>query len=249
MARTGFLWGIFALLAFIGSLFIPILNTFLPFLSVIALGWGAGYTAAKVTGAVGGQRLGRGTGAGALAGLVTMIGVVAATALLGQFVRNLILSNPTLQTQIQQLIQQQDPTAANVPIGQILNDPAFTPALLFGGFCFGLIPLVLMAIAGLVGGLMWKGTPTPGEYVAAGRGGGGTSYGGTGTASTYDTSTTTGTGFGATGTTGTASTYDTGSATGTTGYGSTMGTPGTTGDQGEGEGGVRVYDTDDRNRM
>lgn len=263
MARTGLLFGIFALLAFFAGSFVPLVGTFLPFLSVIALGWGAGYTAAKVTNAVGGQRAGRGAGSGALAGLVTLLGTVAGLALLGQLVRSIILSNPALQAQIEQFVRQQDPSAANVPLDQVLSSPQFLPVLLVVGFCVGLIPLFLMTIAGLIGGLMWSGTPaptSPGDYVAAGSSSStssqpsttysqpGTTYDSSQTGTTYDSGQT-GTTYNQPGTT-----YDT-TQTGTsynqsdTTY-TQPGTPNSPPNDNppEGEGGVRVYDSDDRPR-
>ncbi len=62
MARAGILFGLAAVVAFIAGLFIPVVGIFVAFLAVIALGWGAGYTAAKTTGAAAGQGTGRGAG-------------------------------------------------------------------------------------------------------------------------------------------------------------------------------------------
>jgi len=260
MARAGILFGLAAVAAFVGSLLLGNLLSIVAFIlafgSMIALGWGAGRTAAKVTGAGPGQGVGRGAGAGAISGGIQLIGLTVALLLLANI--------PAVRSQIDLALQQaaqQDPNVAGSGLtgGAVSNVLGITSGLLCGGINF-----VLMLIGGLIGGAMWKGTPDRGEYVAAsgsGSVGGGfgttnspyDTTGTTGTASTYDTTGTTGTGFGTTGTTGTtgtASTYDTSTTTGTE-YGATgtgYGTTGTTGDQGDAEGGVRVYDTDDRNR-
>lgn len=249
MGRAGLLFGLAAVVAFIAGLILPIpfVNLILALGSVVALGWGAGRTAAKVTGAAAGQGTGRGAGAGAIAGLIQLIGLTLALLLL----TNIPAVRQQLDLALQQAAQQNpDVAGSGLTGGALSNILGVTGGLLCGGINF-----VLMLIGGLIGGATWRGTPDRGEYVAAGRSSGGPSYGGTGTASTYDTSSTTGTGYGTTGTTGTASTYDTTGATGYgqagttgTGYGTTD-TTGTTGDQGEGDGGVRVYDTDDRTRM
>jgi hypothetical protein len=254
MARAGLVFGLLAVLAFLASLFIPGIGIFLAPLAVGALGWGAGYTAAKTTGAAPGQGAGRGAGAGAIAGLISLIGLIALLLVLF----NIPLVRDAIQGELQNT-----PGAEGISAGAAGS----AAALIIGLFC-GFINFLLSTIGGLIGGLMWKGAPTStaGDYVAAGRstdyGTTGTGYGsttGTGYGSTdspYDTGGTTGTGYGSTGTTGTDyGTTGTGyGSTGTTdtGYGSTGTTGtgyGTTGDNPpEGEGGVRVYDSDDRNR-
>ncbi len=250
MARAGILFGLAAVVAFIGSLLLgnllSILALILAFGSMIALGWGAGRTAAKVTGAGPGQGVGRGAGAGAIAGLIQLIGLTIALLLLANI--------PAVRSQIDLALQQaaqQDPNVAGSGLtgGAVSNILGVTGGLLCGGINF-----VLMLIGGLIGGAMWKGTPDRGEYVAAGRGpSGGAGFGTTN--SPYDTAGTTGGTYGQSGATvynepGTTGTgYGTTGTTGTTGTGyGTTGTTGTTGDQGDADGGVRVYDTDDRNR-
>lgn len=257
MGRAGIVFGLAAAVAFIASflLRIPFINIILALGSVVALGWGAGRTAAKVTGAAAGQGTGRGAGAGAIAGLIQLIGLTIALLLLA----NVPVVRQQLDLALQQAAQQNPNVAGSGLTGGALSNIFGV----VGGLLCGGINFILMLIGGLIGGATWRGTPNQGEYVAAGRSGGGLGSGGTGTASTYNTSSTTGTGYGTP--TGTASTYDTNTTTstdyGTTGAAATYdtstttdtsygqsGTTGTTGDQGEGEGGVRVYDSDDRNR-
>lgn len=252
MVRAGLLFGVAAAVAFVAGFILPIpfVNLILALGSVAALGWGAGRTTAKVTGAAAGQGTGRGAGAGAIAGLISLI--VLTVLLLGLF--NIPAVRTLIETQLQQT-----PEAAGISAAAAGS----AVAVILGLFCGG-INFFLMLIGGLIGGAMWKGTPNSGEYVAAGRGAsGGTGFGTTnspydtagttGTASTYDTAGTTGGTYGQPGTTGTASTYDASGAT-STGYnqpgtsGTGFGTTGTTGDQGDADGGVRVYDTDDHNR-
>jgi hypothetical protein len=152
--RAGLLFGVAATLAFIGSTLLPIpcLNV----LSVIALGWGAGYTAAKTTGAGPGQGTGRGFAAGAISGLIVLLGTVIAFVLLA----NTELFQQQLQSQLTQ-----NPAFADSGIDPSTFGSAVGVGI--GLFC-GFINFVLMMIAGAIGGLMWKGTPAAAGYVPAG---------------------------------------------------------------------------------
>lgn len=118
---------------------------------LIALGWGAGNTAAKTTGAGSGQGVGRGLTAGAIAGTVVLIGSVAAFFLL-----QVIPGFGDAFTQAMQEAAQQNPDAGTaLGLGII-------------GFGCGIVNFILMLIGGAIGGLMWKGTPAAAAYTPAG---------------------------------------------------------------------------------
>ncbi|HEX6290408.1 MAG TPA: hypothetical protein VFZ66_14555 [Herpetosiphonaceae bacterium] len=158
--RAGLVFGLAAVLAFLGGFLIPIpcVNMILGFGSVIALGWGAGYTGAKTTGAGPGQGTGRGLTAGAIAGTVVLIGSVL-VFLLVQYI-------PGFQDAISQGLQQaaqQNPEVGDVDVGSFLG-----LGLGIAGFMCGIINFILMLIGGAIGGMMWKGTPTTADYVPAG---------------------------------------------------------------------------------
>jgi hypothetical protein len=160
--RAGILFGIASVLAFVGAIFlVGILSVFafvIAFGSVIALGWGAGYTAAK-SATTPGSGVGRGASAGAISGTINLILLTIALVVLF----NLLLSIPGFREQLNQAIQQ-NPEAAGL-------DPETALGIggVFLGGCLGFINLVLMVIAGLIGGAMWKGTPgTQAQYMPAG---------------------------------------------------------------------------------
>lgn len=152
--RAGLIFGLAAALAFLGSTLLPI--PCLNLLSVIALGWGAGYTAAKTTGAGPGQGVGRGLTAGAIAGVIVLLGTTLGFLLL----TNTAVFQEQLQAQL----------AGNPALTDSGLDPStFGSALGVGiGLFCGFINFVLMLIAGAIGGLMWKGTPAAANYVPAG---------------------------------------------------------------------------------
>jgi|GEM_PF-5741869 len=158
--RAGLVFGLAAVFAFVGGFILPIpcVNVIIAFVSVIALGWGAGHTAAKTTGAGPGQGTGRGLTAGAIAGGIALVGTVILLMLLS-FV-------PGIRDAINQGLQQaaqQNPELgdANIDAGAVLG-----AGLAIVGFGCGAINFVLMLIAGAVGGMMWKGTSS--QYVPAG---------------------------------------------------------------------------------
>lgn len=161
--RAGLLFGLAAIVAFIASLFLPIpcVNFILALGSVVALGWGAGYTAAKTTNASTDQRLGRGTTAGAIGGAVVLVGSIAAFLLLS----GVLMSLPGIQEQLAATLAE-DPDTSN------LNPDDVTTLLGAGfgivGFCMGLVNFLLMLLGGLFGGLSWKGAPAAATYVPAG---------------------------------------------------------------------------------
>ncbi len=153
--RAGLLFGIAAVFAFVVSLLLgvilPCINLLLGFAAIIALGWGAGYTAAKNTGAGPGQGAGRGATAGAIGGTVVLLGLMVAFLLL--------FNLPPVQAQIAQVYRetlQQNPELVTPGIDPTLVGS--TAGLVFGFFC-GIINFILMLIGGAIGGMMWKGSP------------------------------------------------------------------------------------------
>lgn len=263
--RVGLVFGIAAVLAIVGStllgLIVP-LGGCLGFISVIALGLGAGYTAAKVTMATREQRIGRGATAGAIAGLIVLV--------LGTLASILLTQLPEYQAQMQATLEelQQNPNVAIDP-----NDLAAFAGItgVAASFCSGLINAIVMVICGLLGALFWKGAPAASGYgPQGGYGHPGTGYGQTST--DYSQS---GTGYGQQGGYGQSGTdynqpgtYDqpgggygqsgTGYNQPGTGYdqpggaygqSDTGGYGGQSGVPPEGTGGTGVYDPDDRNRM
>lgn len=158
VVRAGLVFGLAAVGAVAGSMLLPI--PCISFISVIALGLGAGYTAAKNTNATRDQRIGRGATSGAIAGGITLVGGTIAVIAISQL--------PFMQAQIQAGVNQalqQNPELAGSGI-----DPAAIAALAAGGFgiiggiCGGLINFITLLITGLLGALFWKGAPA---YVPA----------------------------------------------------------------------------------
>lgn len=153
--RAGLLFGLTAALAFVGSLLLPIgwVNLLIAFASVLALGWGAGYTAAKTSGAGRGQGVGRGLLAGAIAGLIVLIGTLIALIVLGNVLRN----QPGFQAALRQqfeMMQQQNPEMGDIDLNALTS-----LAFVIAGFGCGLINFLLTLLGGALGGLMWRGTP------------------------------------------------------------------------------------------
>lgn len=163
--RAGLIFGLGAIGAVIGatllSLVVPI--PCIGFLSVVALGLGAGYTAAKTTNAAREQRIGRGAAAGAIAGSLVLIGGALGVALITQL--------PAYQAQIQQgvgqvLQQNPDFQDSGIDPAQIASF-ATGAAGVVGGVCGGIINFVTMLICGMLGALFWRGAPAA-QYVPAG---------------------------------------------------------------------------------
>lgn len=160
--RAGLLFGLAALVASVGALFLPIpcVNFILSLGSVIALGWGAGYTAAKTTNATSEQRIGRGVTAGAIGGTILLVGSVVSLLLLS----GVLMSLPAFRDQLAQALAQ-NPDAS----GQLNpDDLGAVMGLGFGvfGFCLGLFNFLMMLLGGLFGGLSWKAPAA--SYVPAG---------------------------------------------------------------------------------
>jgi hypothetical protein len=155
--RAGVIFGIAAVVAFIGGLFFPLppLNYVLAFGSMIALGWGAGYTAAK-TAPVGSERgVGRGATAGLIAGGVMLIASVIIFALLANL--------SPIREAISAAVQQQGVVDPNTGNPTSVDPTAATLSTGAGaGFCLGLINLLLLAAGGAVGGFLWRGVPSSG---------------------------------------------------------------------------------------
>ncbi len=161
VVRAGVLFGLAALLATIGAILILVVfpfNLLLAGIAAAALGWGAGYTAAKASGAGPGQGTGRGAAAGAIAGTIVLIGTVIAFVALTPFISSIPGFNEAFEQGLQQ-----NPEAANLPEGSAATFLGLGLGVL--GFCGGFINFLLMLIAGLIGGVMWKGAAA---YVPAG---------------------------------------------------------------------------------
>lgn len=157
--RAGLVFGLAGVFAFLGALLLPIpcVNMILAFGSLIALGWGAGNTAAKTTGAGPGQGTGRGLTAGAIAGTIVLIGSVV-VFLLVQYI-------PGVRDQVNLALEQaaqQNPDAGQIDVGTMLG-----LGLGIAGFLCGIMNFILMLIGGAIGGMMWKGAPAA-TYVPAG---------------------------------------------------------------------------------
>ena len=161
VVRAGLLFGLAALLATIGATLILVLfpfNLLIAGIAAAALGWGSGYTAAKTSGAGPGQGTGRGAAAGAIAGTIVLIGTVIAFVALTPLITRIPGFNEGFQEALQQ-----NPNAADLPEGSASTFLGL--GLGFLGFCGGFINLMIMLIAGLIGGMLWKGSPS---YVPAG---------------------------------------------------------------------------------
>lgn len=156
MIRIGAIFGIAATLAATAAFLIPLggFQLLIAFVSLIALGWGVGYTAAKTTGDAAGNGIGRGAAAGAIAGTVVLI--ISTLSFLA------LANSAFIQQAMAEALQQSQgvvdpngaqPTSIDPVTATIIGGAG-------GGFCIGLISLVLMFISGAVGGLMWKGVPS-----------------------------------------------------------------------------------------
>lgn len=142
--RSGFLFGLLAIVVFIGGSLVPV--PCLNFSSVIALALGTGYTVAKKTDATPLQGMGRGLTVGVIAGTLLLIG----TSLAFWFAFNA----PGVQEAIA-------PQLAQNPLFRDMNPQTYSSlsTILFGSFC-GIANFLLMSIGGALGGLMWNGTQT-----------------------------------------------------------------------------------------
>lgn len=153
--RTGIVFGIAAVVAFIAGFMFPLppLNFLLAFGSMLALGWGAGYTAAKIAEPGTGRGIGRGATAGLIAGAVVL---ALSTLLFG------LLATPAARQALAEMVQ---PDAQVVdPSGAESVSADFVIATFVGGsgagFCLGLVNLILLAVGGAIGGLSWRGIPS-----------------------------------------------------------------------------------------
>lgn len=154
MIRIGIIFGVAAAIAFAAGFIIPLpaINVIVALGSVIALGWGAGYTAAKTAPAGAERGIGRGAIAGAIAGGVVLL--ISSLAFL-------VLANSGV---FQQLLREalQQPGIVDPNTGQPTSVDPIPAAIIggaAGGLCLGLINLVLMFVGGAVGGWMWNGGP------------------------------------------------------------------------------------------
>ncbi|HEY0604953.1 MAG TPA: hypothetical protein VGD58_18685 [Herpetosiphonaceae bacterium] len=168
--RTGLVFGLGAVGAMIGSSLLALLNPAfgcLSFISIIALGLGAGYTAPKVTMATREQRIGRAATAGAIAaGVVLVLGAIAVIVLsLLPFYQAAI--DQQLQNQLQQAFEQ-DPALRDqqAELTEMFSSMA-TGFGVIGGICSGLLNGIVMLLMSLLGALFWKGAPAA-AYVPAG---------------------------------------------------------------------------------
>lgn len=158
VVRAGLVFGLVAAVAVAGSALLP-LGGCLSFLSVIALGLGVGYTAAKVSNAAQNQRIGRGATAGAIAGSLALLGAVLIAAILS--------ATGFYEAQIAAGLagQSQELRDAGIDPAQLVG--LGSAAGIIGGVCGGLFNLAIMALCGLLGSLFWKGAPAA-QYVPAG---------------------------------------------------------------------------------
>ncbi len=145
--RAGLIFGFAAVLAVVVSAFLPI--PCLGPILVTVLGVGAGYTAAKTTGATRDQRIGRGATTGAIGGLIALVGSVIALFL----VYNIPAYQQVIQQQVDQMLRQ-SPELAEFDRGTLV-----AAAIGIASFCSGIINFLLMLVGGIIGSLFWKGTP------------------------------------------------------------------------------------------
>ncbi len=151
--KAGLVFGIAAVAASVGAVLLPFgpVNYFVALISLVALGWGAGYTAAKSAPPGTGRGIGRGATAGALAGIVVLIVSVIAFALIA----NIEPFRSALRDAMEQTPQINEPGVNPVVAANLTGAGA--------GFCLGLINLVLLTIGGIAGGLTWRGVPSVGN--------------------------------------------------------------------------------------
>ena len=161
MARVGLIMAAVAFIVVALTSLIPLVGAFLVApLAALAIGAGAGWWASKV---LGGGSAGRGAGAGAITGVGALFGSVVGLALLAAMFGNSVGNNPDFQQQLQQGIedaqeQNPDPQAPDIEIPEI-SGGAVTGAAgvvgAVGGFCFGLVDLLLAVLGGLLGGFIY----------------------------------------------------------------------------------------------
>ena len=177
MGRVGLIMAGVALVAVALSSLIPLIGWFLVApLAALIIGAGAGWWALK---ALGGGSAGRGAGAGAIAGIGALIGSVIGLALLGAVFAS-SANDPAVQQEFQRQLEaarEQNPDAAvpDLDLGALA-----TGGSILGGFCFGLVDLLLSTIGGLIAGIIYgrnrapaaapAGSYADGTYPAAGTG-------------------------------------------------------------------------------
>ena len=155
--RAGLIFGLAAVVLFAVLSIVPI--PCLNFVGVIGIGLAAGYFANRWSNSTADRRLGRGAAAGAIAGAITLIGSVVATMVL--------INTPTFQSQIGPVLAQIQQNPEGTSISPEDLQAGLAGIAVFAGGCLGLINLLLMVIAGLLGSLFWKGAATA-DYVPAG---------------------------------------------------------------------------------
>ncbi len=157
--RAGIVFGMGAVLAFTAGLFVPLpfINVLLAFGSMLILGWGAGYTAAKTADPGTGSGIGRGALAGLIAGGIVL---VVATVVF------VLLANTAAVRDAVADILQQNPNIVDTNTGEPASvDPVVATLIggAGGGFCLGFINLVLLFIGGAIGGFFGNGVVSRGN--------------------------------------------------------------------------------------
>ncbi len=157
--KAGLIYGLASVAAFFVLLFVPIplLNLVLAYVALIVLGWFAGRSAAQNSGALAGQGSGRGAAAGAIAGAINLVVMAISFAAL----LSVITRVPGVREQMQAGLDQ---ARTNNPGQQVPSSTDLTGMLgaagAVAGVCLGLVSLIFMTVAGLVGGATYKGSPT-----------------------------------------------------------------------------------------
>lgn len=160
--RAGVVFGLAAVAAVAGASLLPV--PCLSFLAVIALGLGAGYTAAKNSNATRDQRVGRGATAGAIAGGIAMVGTAIAILIITQ----LPSSQAQFQAQVSEALQQNPELADSGLDAATLTSIIAGAGGLIGGICSGVVNFLIMLLTGLLGALFWKGALAGVGYAQAG---------------------------------------------------------------------------------
>lgn len=161
MTKTTLIGGGFGIITVIVSLAVTVISLRAPetgtpglLISMVVSGlsgMAAGYTAARSEAAPREERAAYGRRAGAISGLVAFIGSFAMLAAL--------FGTGIMQQQLNSVLQSPDMASPGV-------DPAALVGVIYGlsvgiSFCTALLEWMLMLGCGVLGGLLWKGAPTP----------------------------------------------------------------------------------------
>lgn len=147
--KSGLIFGLVGLIAVIVVGFVPIVGALLcgP-ITALVIGGLAGYFARRWSDQP------TGVGQGVLAATIAGVGTLIGTALFIIIAYNLQSSNPAFQAMLDQAIQQQLQQQPETNVSAEDVQTMLGTIVPVGGFCFGVINLVIALVGGLIGALI-----------------------------------------------------------------------------------------------